>query len=93
MKTTILTILAALCLYYSAACAIDVDRDKYHQLVQDEVFHVEQEKERLYDAFDIYMYYFYYGKIAGLMEARRLFDDSLVMKPLSQPPRLLPHPH
>ena len=68
----------------SAAFGAVVDKEKFLKLTEDEIWETDESKKLLCDSFDAYTYYYLNGKIAGILEARRMFEEAQVRSQSSQ---------
>lgn len=84
MKATFFSILALVTFACTSLPSVEVDRMRFTHLIEDEVWKTEMVKNRFCDEFSVYVYYFCYGKIAGLLEAQRMFEDSVYLAPTAE---------
>lgn len=90
MLSKFLVISLLLC---SAAYSAEIDKEKFHKMLDEEIWKIESFKKLLTDSSDIYTYYYMMGKEAAIMEARRAIEECEVRLLLSQQSTPSHHPY
>jgi hypothetical protein len=75
MTLKFLTFLICFMFYGSFVFCHEIDLQKFLIETENEILEIDKSKELLCDSFDIYTYYYLNGKIAGILEARRVLNE------------------
>jgi len=64
-----------LCLFFSAAYCVEVDKEQFINKTHKEIIQTDGYKDDLRCSLDAYTWYYLQGKVAGILEARRIFEE------------------
>lgn len=62
-------------LYFCYSYSVEVNKEKFLYMIQKEIINTHENKNNLYDSFDIYTFYYLNGKISGILEATRIVEQ------------------